>query len=575
MYVKRSDDFAVAVTERGEVLLWRDLASPAAGGAPRPAWIVAHRASQAPLRAAAAEREDAIAWVGDGGMAFVSDGTRAVRVETSTSEDLLAVALRPDGAPPHTEGAPLRIWAAGSKGTLLRGTSARLDRISSGTTETLRALAMIGPDDGLAAGDGGVVVGIVRGSAAVVDAGVDVALRGAWASRERAAIWLVGDGGTVLRKDSAGFHPERSGVTETLRAVAGGDGGVLVAVGDGGVVLSRGRDDRWRREAVPAGTGDLVSVTIGPRGTWLAARREGGWLQRGPGGRFERVDAPGVAPVLGVAPLPYLRVYPRMPRDVRWIKQSAAPVPSEDDYWASPRVEMDVQEFDRTAVQRGFDTPILYGGITSEPWPDAPNPRWETRDYNTAIMLDRAGRVVGMYDKVYLLVGGEYLPGGDWWPGLYDLIPNTNRFEPGREVKVFQWGQHRIGVMVCYEDILPQFNGRLADREPNVIINVTNDAWFGYTAEPYLHLALATFRAVENRLAVVRSTNTGVSAFIEPTGRISAQTSMKDQETLVHDVPMLSGRTLYGRLGDAFSYALLAWLAVVLLARAVRSKRRR
>ncbi|MBW2702500.1 MAG: hypothetical protein JRF33_16895 [Deltaproteobacteria bacterium] len=89
-------------------------------------------------------------------------------------------------------------------------------------------------------------------------------------------------------------------------------------------------------------------------------------------------------------------------------------------------------------------------------------------------------------------------------------------------------------------------------------VNMTNDAWFGKTAEPYLHLALAVFRTVEHRLAMVRSTNTGVSAFIDPMGRITQQTKLTDAEAIIETVPMMSGGTLYAWLGD-----WPAWLSIL------------
>ena len=81
---------------------------------------------------------------------------------------------------------------------------------------------------------------------------------------------------------------------------------------------------------------------------------------------------------------------------------------------------------------------------------------------------------------------------------------------------------------------------------------------------PYLHLALATFRSIEHRRALVRSTNTGVSAFVDPVGRIVKETSLEGAETLLHDVPMLEGATVYGVIGDVVAYACLAWLLALL-----------
>ncbi len=247
-----------------------------------------------------------------------------------------------------------------------------------------------------------------------------------------------------------------------------------------------------------------------------------------------------------------------LPRDVRWVRQSSVPLPALADFDAHPEAEIaGVAEADRTGLQRGFSTPLLLGGLTWE----APAPGKNRRQlYNTALMLDGRGRILGTYDKVYLLAFGEYMPFGDTFPGLYDAFPQAGRFSAGSEVKTFDWRGHKLGIMICYEDIMVDFTGKLADLDPNIIINVTNDAWFGRTSEPWLHLALAAFRAVENRLTLVRATNTGISAFIDPTGRLNGATDMDYAEVLVADVPMMQGGTLYGAVGNLFAYLLLAGL---------------
>ena len=138
----------------------------------------------------------------------------------------------------------------------------------------------------------------------------------------------------------------------------------------------------------------------------------------------------------------------------------------------------------------------------------------------------------------------------------------------------------RLGPLICYEDILPGFARRVAKLGPNAFVNITNDAWFGRTAEPYQHLALAVFRSVEHRLEMVRAVNTGVS---RPHRRRRAgparQTESVDPDeppratpkTLLVDLAMLPGGGLYRHVGDLFGFACLAALVVFL----VRSRRRR
>ena len=244
------------------------------------------------------------------------------------------------------------------------------------------------------------------------------------------------------------------------------------------------------------------------------------------------------------------------PKDATWLRPSKAP-PAAD---AAEDIAKETPLADRHAVQRGFAVPTLFGGITfrnlseAQLAQDPPNKKMKRvvdgkivtvprpyRVYNTATLIDGSGRVLGMYDKTYLLAFGEYIPAADLWPWVYDLIPEASEFTPGETIEVFEIDGHRLGVMICYEDIIPRFGVAVAERDPHVLINVTNDAWFGKTAEPYLHLALATFRSVETRKWLLRSTNTGVTAFIDANGRIVKQTSIYEPETLLAEVPMLTG----------------------------------
>jgi apolipoprotein N-acyltransferase len=205
-------------------------------------------------------------------------------------------------------------------------------------------------------------------------------------------------------------------------------------------------------------------------------------------------------------------------------------------------------------------TPLLAGALVVRG-------RGEQRTrHNSAIMLDEAGNVEGIYDKTYLLAFGEFLPFGDVFPELHAYSPNSGRLKPGRRLVGLPLDHHgrrwNLGVMICYEDILPRFTRALVkEADPHLLINMTNDAWFGDTNEPWIHLALAKFRAVEHRRYLVRATNTGVSAVIDPWGRVTSHSSVFTTENMLSDVRLLEGgTTLYALVGD-----LLGWLAVALL----------
>jgi len=184
--------------------------------------------------------------------------------------------------------------------------------------------------------------------------------------------------------------------------------------------------------------------------------------------------------------------------------------------------------------------------------------------HSSAILTDASGRVLGTYDKMVLVPFGEYIPFGELFPALYSLVPATGRFQAGVSREPLPLGKHLLSVNICYEDIFPGqvrslMRGGPDRRIPDLLINLTNDSWYGRTTEPTEHLALASFRSIEHRRSLVRSTNTGISAFVDPVGRIVNRSGVWTRETLVDQVPMMQGRTIYGLAGD-----WLGWLCALL-----------
>ena len=123
---------------------------------------------------------------------------------------------------------------------------------------------------------------------------------------------------------------------------------------------------------------------------------------------------------------------------------------------------------------------------------------------------------------------------------------------------------HSLSVSICYEDIFPGkirslMRGGRERRVPEAMFNLTNDSWYGNSSEPMEHLALASCRCIENRRSLVRVTNTGVSAFVDPVGRIVSRTGIWTRESLVDRIPLLQGDTVYSRFGD-----WIGWLCIVL-----------
>lgn len=218
------------------------------------------------------------------------------------------------------------------------------------------------------------------------------------------------------------------------------------------------------------------------------------------------------------------------------------------------------QQFTRT-----LGVPALFGSVLVRPVQDA-------REYvlfNSALLSDKRGNIVGRFDKQYLLAFGEYLPFGETFPKLYEWSPHTGHFQPGTSFKPLSLGDHQIAVVICYEDVLPSFvNREMSEGDPELIANLTNDAWFGDSTEPWIHLALAKLRAVEHRKFFVRSTNSGVSAFIDPVGRVISHTKTFEETSQRATLRWLKGKTLYTLWGDS------PWWAASLLSVVFAFRRR-
>jgi len=210
-------------------------------------------------------------------------------------------------------------------------------------------------------------------------------------------------------------------------------------------------------------------------------------------------------------------------------------------------------------------TPTIMGALTI----DDANHHGEAKYFNSIVLISGKGELLSWFDKVELLAFGETLP-------LSRLIPQINRlfggswFTHGTSYRHLRLGDTTFLPMVCYEDIIPSLPRRLwsNDGPADVLVNVTNDSWYGNTHEPKIHLVLASFRAIESRRALIRSTNTGISAIVDPAGRIVARTGQLTRETLVADVPLIKdgSSTIYMRFGDVIAWIGLGFTLVGLIA---------
>lgn len=210
---------------------------------------------------------------------------------------------------------------------------------------------------------------------------------------------------------------------------------------------------------------------------------------------------------------------------------------------------------------KDLGVPTVVGMVVFQPLPkDHPLKFAAT---NSAVMTDATGAVSGRYDKHHLLMFGEYLPLGDRFPALHAVSPNSGNFMAGKTIEALPLAEHRLAPSICYEDILPGFfNDVVRATDPDLLLNITNDAWFLDTTEPWIHFALAKLRSVEHRRYLVRATNSGVSGIVDATGAVVVASGTFVAENIVGDAKYMTGKTVYRILGDKPWWAL----AIVMLA---------
>jgi len=223
-------------------------------------------------------------------------------------------------------------------------------------------------------------------------------------------------------------------------------------------------------------------------------------------------------------------------------------------------------------LARSVGRPLLVGT------PYTPQQLLDPSLWNSAVLFERNGSITARYDKLHLVPFGEFIPFEAQLPWLRQLIV-TGDFDPGTTATVFrlpvvqrpatsarlapgrandQPREIAFSVLICFEDVFPEMSRRVVREGARLLINITNDAWFGRSSAPYQHLQAAIFRAVEQRVPVVRSANTGVSGFIDAHGRVTqlladpAGTHLFIAGALTHEVtvPTSGPTSLYQRWGD-------------------------
>jgi len=210
-------------------------------------------------------------------------------------------------------------------------------------------------------------------------------------------------------------------------------------------------------------------------------------------------------------------------------------------------------------VVADLGVPLLFGGTSVD---ERGGRRIKS---NSAFLVARDGTIRDAYDKNLLIPLAEYAPLAGVVPQIGAWLPHVQDFAPSEETPALHLGAHRIATPICYEAIRPDFVRRMVRTSaPHLLVTLANDAWFGDSREPHMHLALARLRAIEHRRWLVRATNSGISALVDATGAVVAATGVLTRASLRGTVRLREGSTLYARLGDWPGWvallAVVAWL---------------
>ena len=195
--------------------------------------------------------------------------------------------------------------------------------------------------------------------------------------------------------------------------------------------------------------------------------------------------------------------------------------------------------------------PLLFGGKIYSGHPEKPRSL-----HQSAILIDSSETILGCYHKRHLMPFGEYVPGRDLYPDIRLHFAMQDEFTAGAEARVLTWDQGpRLGVMLCYEDMLPCAARSLVHESANVLVSLINGSAFTEPLTLAQHRLLSQLRAVECRRSLVRCAATGETCVISPTGEVTASLPLHVRGALVADVPLLESTTLACRLGLAFPLA--------------------
>jgi apolipoprotein N-acyltransferase len=218
----------------------------------------------------------------------------------------------------------------------------------------------------------------------------------------------------------------------------------------------------------------------------------------------------------------------------------------------SPFFEQDVR-FQKAMVDLAHtaQAPLIVGGLAA----DYSQEQNGWLDYNSAIVVGSDGARIGRYEKIHLVPFGEYIPFQNLLFFAHKLTGRVSSFSRGEERKVFRLNGHRYGVFICYEAVFADEVRQFAQLGAEVLVNISDDGWYGDTSAPWQHLNMARMRAIENRRWLLRDTNNGITAVIDPYGRVRQSIPRHQADALPAGYGFRDDITFYSAHGDVFAWA--------------------
>jgi apolipoprotein N-acyltransferase len=232
-------------------------------------------------------------------------------------------------------------------------------------------------------------------------------------------------------------------------------------------------------------------------------------------------------------------------------------------------VSYDAEKFPMKIGNHAAD--VLLGAITHS---QVSQKNWREQPvYNSALLLSPDGGILDYYHKKELVPFGEYVPYQELLFFAKKMVAEVGNLKPGESFHPIRYRNYRLGILICYEDIFPYISREMVARGAHVLINITNDAWYGRSSAAYQHQVYSQFRSVETRRSLIRATNTGISSLIDRYGRILWQGEIFTRENFLTNLQLFDDGTFYVRMGDKLPQLSLIIMALLVLIAGFRPAR--